>query len=74
MSLYVGYEIFFFLTDSPDDSLFGKSVKESWEASTLSFLAQNGESFMDMVCRDACDGPEIGKVRANTLFNKQLVY
>eukprot|EP00794_Sanderia_malayensis_P012769 gene12769-14080_t len=45
-----------------DDNIFGRNVRESWEANTLSFLAQIGETFMDMVCKDACEGPEIGKM------------
>ena len=44
------------------DAVLSSLSKESWEANTLSFLAKHGESFMDMVCRDACDGPEIGEV------------
>eukprot|EP00795_Rhopilema_esculentum_P005068 gene5068-181_t len=45
-------------------NIFGPVSKESWEANTLSFLAKQGESFMDMVCRDACNGPEIGEMLA----------
>ena len=43
--------------------MFATTSKETWEANTLSYVAKQGESFMDMLCRDACDGPEIGKVR-----------
>ena len=50
------------LSPAGSSNIFGPVSKESWEANTLSFLAKQGESFMDMVCRDACNGPEIGEV------------
>ena len=42
--------------------MFTATLKESWEANTLSFISKQGEAFMEMLCRDACDGPEIGEV------------
>ena len=42
--------------------MFVTTSKESWEANTLSVISRHGDQFMDMLCRDACDGPEIGEV------------
>ena len=47
---------------SASSDIFMTTSKETWEANTLSIIAKQDESFMEMLCRDACDGPEIGKV------------
>ena len=41
---------------------------QSWDTSILPVLSSYGEPFMDAVCRDSCDGHDIGRVSYLTLF------
>lgn len=36
---------------------------QSWDTSILPVLSSYGEPFMDAVCRDSCDGHDVGRVR-----------
>lgn len=44
------------------DGIFGKQVKESWETSTMEILSKYGESLLDIVAKDSCQGPCIARV------------
>lgn len=35
---------------------------QSWDTSILPVLSSYGEPFMDVVCRDSCDGHDVGRV------------
>lgn len=35
---------------------------QSWDTSILPVLSSYGEPFMDAVCRDSCDGHDVGRV------------
>ena len=43
--------------------LGGVLSSQSWDTSILSVLCSYGEPFMEAVCRDACDGHDVGRVR-----------
>ena len=40
---------------------------QSWDTSILPVLSSYGEPFMDAVCRDSCDGHDVGRVSCCTL-------
>lgn len=40
---------------------------QSWDTSILPVLSSYGEPFMDAMCRDSCDGHDIGRVSYLTL-------
>lgn len=42
---------------------------ESWELGTLSVLSSYGEPLMEVICRDACDGHDVGRMLAFSLLD-----
>ena len=45
---------------------------QSWDTSILPVLSSYGESFMDAVCRDSCDGHDVGRV-SESLHNMPVL-
>lgn len=44
------------------DGVFGKQTKESWQTNTMEILNTYGESLLDIVAKDTCQGPCIARV------------
>lgn len=42
---------------------------QSWDTSILPVLSSYGEPFMDAVCRDSCDGHDVGRMLAFSLLD-----
>ena len=42
--------------------IFASQTKETWESTTLAILNKFGESLLEVVARDTCDGPCISRV------------
>ncbi|XP_048578619.1 nuclear pore complex protein Nup205 isoform X2 [Nematostella vectensis] len=75
-NLYTALLYFMQIVQKPDDPkdtgvLEGvlSQPGQSWDLGTLSVLSSYGEPFMEMLCRDACDGHDIGRMLAFSLLN-----
>ena len=44
------------------ESVLSLYPSQSWDTSILPVLSSYGEPFMDVVCRDSCDGHDVGRV------------
>ena len=44
------------------ESVLSLYPTQSWDTSILPVLSSYGEPFMDVVCRDSCDGHDVGRV------------
>lgn len=58
------YKVIHFLVYSSGviDGIFGRQTKESWETTTMEILNKYGESLLDIVAKDTCQGPCIARV------------
>lgn len=46
---------------------------QSWDTSILPVLSSYGEPFMDAVCRDSCDGHDVGRVSYFTVLISRIL-
>lgn len=50
------------------ESVLSLYPSQSWDTSILPVLSSYGEPFMDVVCRDSCDGHDVGRVSIQLSF------
>ena len=51
----------------------GEAELEKLEAENMATVASYGDTFMEVVCRDACDGHDVGRVRTLERVKKEGV-
>lgn len=51
------------------ESVLSLYPSQSWDTSILPVLSSYGEPFMDVVCRDSCDGHDVGRVSMLSSIN-----
>lgn len=51
------------------ESVLSLYPTQSWDTSILPVLSSYGEPFMDVVCRDSCDGHDVGRVSMLSSIN-----
>jgi len=49
--------------------IFASQTKETWEMTTLAILNKYGESLLEVVARDTCDGPCISRMMAMSVLD-----
>ena len=69
-------KIYQLITAGVLESVLSLYPSQSWDTSILPVLSSYGEPFMDVVCRDSCDGHDVGRVSMlpSKNFEKCLLY
>lgn len=62
-------KIYQLITAGVLESVLSLYPSQSWDTSILPVLSSYGEPFMDVVCRDSCDGHDVGRVSMLPFIN-----